>query len=381
MPERHARFSPSSADRFIHCPPALRLGEEYGPEDTSTDYTREGTEAHALCEHLLRLELGEASPDPRPTFRYYTPEMEEAAVGYRDTVLEIRDSHPGSELYVEQEIHFEEYAEGAFGTSDALVLSEPEMFVIDFKYGKGVPVSAEDNAQLKCYALGAYLVFSPLYEIKQITLVIYQPRLNNYSSWSLSTETLLIWAETVLRPAAAKAIRGDGDFSCGAWCRFCKAKAVCRKRAEENLAMARYDFARPETLEPDEINVILSKVDSLISWAEDIKNYALQQALAGAVWDDWKVVEGRSVRRFRDDAQAVQTLEAAGFDPFEKRMKTLSEIEKEIGKRRFSELLADQIIKPTGRPTLVLRTDKRPEITTAALDFAAQSQEDSEYVD
>ena len=145
--------------------------------------------------------------------------------------------------------------------------------------------------------------------------------------------------------------------------------------------MARYDFARPETLEPDEINVILSKVDSLISWAEDIKNYALQQALSGAVWDDWKVVEGRSVRRFKDDAQAAQKLETAGFDPFEKRMKTLSEIEKEIGKRRFSELLADQIIKPTGRPTLVLRTDKRPEITTAALDFAAQLQEDTAYVD
>lgn len=381
MPERHARFSPSSADRYIHCPPALRLGEEYGPEDTSTDYTKEGTEAHALCEHLLRLELGEASPDPRPNFKYYTPEMEEAASGYRDAVLEIRDSHPGSELFVEQEIHFEEYAEGAFGTSDALVLSEPEMFVIDFKYGKGVPVSAEDNAQLKCYALGAYLAFSPLYDIQKITLVIYQPRLNNYSSWSLTTTELLTWADKVLRPAAAQAIRGDGEFSCGAWCRFCKAKAVCRKRAEENLALARYDFARPETLEPDEINVILSKVDGLISWAEDIKNYALQQALNGAVWDDWKVVEGRSIRRFRDDAQAAQTLEAAGISPYERRMKTLSEIEKELGKRRFSELLSDQIIKPTGKPTLVSRADKRPEITTAALDFAAQLQEDNAYVD
>ena len=381
MPEKHARFSPSSADRYIHCPPALRLGEEYGPEDTSTDYTKEGTEAHALCEHLLRLELGEASPDPRPNFKYYTPEMEEAASGYRDAVLEIRDSHPGSELFVEQEIHFEEYAEGAFGTSDALVLSEPEMFVVDFKYGKGVPVSAEDNAQLKCYALGAYLAFSSLYDIQKITLVIFQPRLNNYSSWSLSTESLLTWADKTLRPAAAQAIRGDGDFACGAWCRFCKAKAVCRKRAEENLAMARYDFARPETLEPDEINVILSKVDGLISWAEDIKNYALQQALSGAVWDDWKVVERRSVRRFRDDVQAAQTLEAAGISPYERRMKTLSEIEKELGKRRFSELLSDQIIKPTGRSTLVPRADKRPEITTAALDFAAQSQEDTAYVD
>ena len=255
------------------------------------------------------------------------------------------------------------------------------MFVIDFKYGKGVPVSAEDNAQLKCYALGAYLAFSPLYDIQKITLVIYQPRLNNYSSWSLTTTELLTWADKTLRPAAAQAIRGDGDFACGAWCRFCKAKAVCRKRAEENLALARYDFARPETLEPDEINVILSKVDGLISWAEDIKNYALQQALNGAVWDDWKVVEGRSVRRFRDETQAAQTLEAAGISPYERRMKTLSEIEKELGKRRFSELLSDQIIKPTGKPTLVSRADKRPEITTAALDFAAQLQEDNAYVE
>ena len=382
MPEKHARFSPSSADRFIHCPPALRLGEEYGPEDTSTNYTKEGTEAHALCEHLLRLELGEASPDPRPNFKYYTPEMEEAASGYRDAVLEIRDSHPGSALFVEQEIHFEDYAEGAFGTSDALILSEPEMFVVDFKYGKGVPVSAEDNAQLKCYALGAYIAFSPLYEIEQITLVIYQPRLNNYSSWSLTTESLLTWADKVLRPAAAQAIRGDGDFACGSWCRFCKAKAVCRKRAEENLSLARYDFARPKTLEPDEINLILSKVDSLTAWAEDIRSYALQQALAGQIWDDWKVVEGRSNRKFRDETTAARTLEEAGISPYERRMKTLTEIEKEIGKKRFAELLGENVTKPAGRPTLVPRTDKRPEIiTSAAVDFAAQLEEENAYVD
>ena len=269
MPDVHARFSPSSAERYIRCPPSLLLGEEVGPEDNGSEYSREGTEAHSLCEYLLNQALGIPMEDPRPSFHYYNEEMQSCAEGYRDTILEIfeslRQTCRDPTIFVEQQVSLEEYVEGCFGTSDCIIIGDNHMYVCDYKHGKGVPVYAEENSQLKCYSLGAYLAFSPLYDIKEITLVIYQPRINNFSQWSLSTEALLNWAETVLQPAGEMALHGEGDFACGSWCRFCKAKAVCRKRAEENLAMTRYDFARPSTLGDDEVNVILERVDALVS--------------------------------------------------------------------------------------------------------------------
>ena len=377
MPDVHARFSPSSADRYIHCPPSLLLGEEVGPADTSSDYTREGTEAHALGEYLLRTELGETMADPRPIFHYYNEEMQSCAEGYRDAVLEIyhtlqRDC-PDALISVEQRIDFSEYVEGGFGTSDAIVLGNRHLFVIDYKHGKGVEVSAVDNNQLKCYALGAYLAFEPLYVIDEITLVIYQPRINNYSQWSLKKEALLLWAETVLRPAGEMALHGEGDYSSGPWCRFCRAKSVCRKRAEENLALARYDFARPDTLEDDEINIILGRVDGLVSWANDVKEYALKRALAGYVWDGWKVVEGRSVRKYSDEEAVAKAVEEAGYDPYLRKVLPLTEMEKMLGKKQFEEIVGNLIIKPDGKPTLVSRADKRPELNTIMNDFKEEN--------
>lgn len=377
MPDVHARFSPSSADRYIHCPPSLLLGEEVGPADTSTDYTREGTEAHALGEYLLRTELGETMADPRLTFHYYNEEMQSCAEGYRDAVLEIYHSLqrdcPDAFISVEQRIDFSEYVEDGFGTSDAIVLGNRHLFVVDYKHGKGVEVSAVDNNQLKCYALGAYLAFEPLYDIDEITLVIYQPRINNYSQWSLKKEALLLWAETVLRPAGEMALHGEGDFASGPWCRFCRAKAVCRKRAEENLALARYDFARPDTLEDDEINVILGRVDGLVSWANDVKEYALKRALAGYVWDGWKVVEGRSVRKYSDEEAVAKAVEEAGYDPYLRKVLPLTEMEKMLGKKQFEEIVGNLIIKPDGKPTLVTRADKRPELNTIMNDFKEEN--------
>ena len=372
MPEVHARFSPSSAERLIHCPPSLVLGEECGPEDNSTEYTAEGTEAHTLCEYLLKSALGEKLKDPRPVLKYYSAEMEECANGYKDEVLSIyeqlRLSDPETLISVEQRVGFTEYVKDAFGTSDCIMLGNGHMYVIDYKHGKGVSVSAEGedgkgNAQLKCYGLGAYLAFSPLYEIEEITLVVYQPRISNYSEYTLSPEELLKWAESELKPSAEQALRGEGEYACGSWCRFCKAKAVCRKRAEENLALARYDFAPPASLEEDEINEILGKLDELKSWAEDIKEYAMQKALSGYVWPDWKLVEGRSNRAFTDEEEAARVFEEAGFDPYEKRLKSLTAMETVMGKKRFREVMGGLVMKPQGKPTLVARSDKREEIT------------------
>ncbi len=377
MPDVHARFSPSSADRYIHCPPSLLLSEEVGQEDTGTDFSREGTEAHALGEFLLKSALGIPCDDPRPDFKYYNEEMQECAEGYRDTVLEIYEglklNCPSAFISIEQRVSIEEYADGAFGTSDAVLIGNGEMFIVDYKHGKGVEVSAVDNSQLKCYALGAYIAFSPIYEINKITLVIYQPRINNFSQWSLPTEALLNWGENVLRPAADMALHGEGDFASGPWCRFCKAKSVCRKRAEENLSLARYDFARPATLEDDEINIILGKADSLVSWVNDIKDYALQRALSGYVWDDWKVVEGRSVRKFTDEGKVAAAVENAGYDPYLRKLLPITDMQKMLGKKQFEELLGDYIVKPEGKPTLVNRSDKRQEINTAMTDFKEEN--------
>ena len=381
MPDVHARFSPSSSDRIIHCPPSLLLGEEFGPEDTSNDYTREGTEAHALGEYFLRTALGETAEDPRPGFHYYTDEMEACAEGYKDAVLEIyhtlQKTCPDALISIEQRVDFSEYVEDGFGTSDAIILGDGHLFVIDYKHGKGVPVSAEGdgtgNNQLKCYGLGAYLAFAPLYDINEITLVIYQPRISNYSQYSLTPDTLLSWAENTLRPAGEMALHGEGDLATGPWCRFCKAKAVCRKRAEENLALARYDFARPDTLEDDEVSIILEQVDNLISWAEDVKRYALDRALAGYTWDNWKVVEGRSVRRYADEKKVADAVIAAGFDPYVDRILNLTEMQKMLGKKKFEEVLGKLIVKPEGKPTLVSRADKRPEINNIMKDFEEEN--------
>lgn len=374
MPEKHARFSPSAAERYIRCPPSLILGEEAGPEDTGSDYTKEGTDAHSLCEFLLKKELG--LPVEEPKLSYYTKEMQECAEGYRDTVMELygdlKKTCPDPFISIEQRVSIEEYVEGAFGTTDALLIGKDELVIVDFKYGKGVEVSAEENAQLKCYALGAYTAFSSLYDISRITLVIYQPRINNFSRWSLSSSSLLSWAENTLKPAGEMALHGEGDYASGPWCRFCKAKTVCRKRAEENLALARYDFARPDTLEDDEVNVILSKLDDLVSWAGDVKEYALQRALSGYAWEDWKVVAGKSNRRYTDEGAVAEALTAIGIDPYQRKLVPLTDMEKEMGKKKFQEVLGKYVIKPEGKPVLVKMDDKRPPINNAKNDFVEE---------
>lgn len=377
MPDRHARFSPSSAERNIRCPPSLLLGEEVGPEDTSSDYSREGTEAHSLCEYLLRTALGEKEEDPRPHLHYYNEEMQSCAEGYRDEILSIyetlRQSCRDPAIFVEQQVSLEEYVEGCFGTSDAIIIGDGHMYVCDYKHGKGVPVHAEENSQLKCYGLGAYLAFGALYDISEITLVIYQPRINNFSQWSLSPETLLDWAETVLRPAGEMALHGEGDYSSGPWCRFCKAKAVCRRRAEENLALARYDFARPSSLEDDEVNVILERVDALVSWVNDVKEYAMKRALSGYAWDNWKLVEGRSIRRFTDEKKVAEAVENAGYDPYQRKLLGITDMQKMLGKKKFNNILGKYISKPEGKPTLVSRADPRPEMNSVFDEFKEEN--------
>ena len=360
MPDVHARFSPSAAEQFINCPPSLVLGEQSGDKDETSEYAAEGTEAHALCEYLLRTALGEQMSDPRPTLKRYSSEMQECAEGYRDMVMEIYK--PNDFISVEQRVSIDEYVPGSFGTSDCVIISDGHMNIIDFKYGIGVKVSAENNAQLKCYALGAYLAFSPLYDIKDITLIIYQPRIINHSTWDLTADTLLDWAENTLKPCAEQALKGEGEFAYGPWCKWCKAKAVCRKLAGVTTELAKHEFAEANTLSDDEVNDVLSKIEPLTLWVKAVQDYALQRALSGHKWKDWKVVEGQSKRKYKDEAQVAETVIAAGYDPYEKKLMGLTAMKKLLGKEKFAELVEGLTVKPKGKPELVSKDDKREEL-------------------
>ena len=280
-PKVHALLSASSSDRWLHCPPSARLCEAY--EDKGSDYAAEGTDAHALCEYKLRKALSMKATDPTKSLNWYNAEMEDCATGYASFIMELLEdakqicSDPV--VLIEQRVDFSRWVEQGFGTSDAILISDGTMHVIDYKHGLGILVSAEDNPQMKCYALGALELFDDIYDIDTVSMTIYQPRRQNVSTYEVSKDDLYQWADEVLKPTADLAFAGDGNFLCGEWCGFCKAKHECRARAEANLLLAQHDFKLPPLLTDSEIEVILSRVDELISWANDIKEYALQFSL------------------------------------------------------------------------------------------------------
>ena len=239
----------------------------------------------------------------------------------------------------------------------------------DNKIKTGVKVDAVGNDQLRIYALGAFEMFSCLYDIITVRMSIFQPRLSHSDTWEIPIDELLKWANEVLVPAAKQAWNGEGEFKAGEHCRFCKAKEMCRKRAEYNLELARYDFEPPSTLDDIEIAAILAKADEFVSWVTDVKEYALRQALSGVTYDGFKVVEGRSNRKYTDENAVVEAVKAAGFDPYEHSVLGITAMTVLLGKKKFNELLGGLVEKPQGKPTLVPMSDKRPAINTANEDF------------
>lgn len=369
---KHALLSASSSHRWINCPPSARLCESY--EDTGSDYAAEGTDAHTLCEYKLKRSLGIKAKDPSASLTYHSEEMEECANGYAAFILElvesIKQTCPDPRVLIEQRLNFSKYVEEGFGTGDCVVVADGTLHIVDYKHGQGVLVESEDNPQMKLYALGALEIFDGIYDIDTVSMTIYQPRRENVSTHTVFKESLYQWAEEVLKPAAELAYAGEGDYRCGEWCQFCKAKYDCRKRAEANMALARYDFRRPPLLEDDEIESILDKIDPLVSWASDIKDYCLQAALCGKKWQGWKLVEGRSNRKYVNEDAVAKAVTTAGYDPYEHKVMGITAMEKTLGKAKFSELLGDLVEKPQGKSTLVPEGDKRPAIHTAADDFA-----------
>lgn len=370
-PKGHAILSASASDRWLNCPPSARLCEAY--EDKGSDYAAEGTDAHALCEFRLKQALGIPAENPIENLSWYNEEMEECAAGYAAYVVELLETAKQTcsdpVVMIEQRVDFSRWVQEGFGTADCILITDGVLNIVDYKHGKGVEVRAEGNTQLSLYSLGALEIFDGIYDIDRVCVHIFQPRKSNVVSSMMDKIDLYEWADTELTEKAQLAYEGQGSFSCGEWCRFCKAKAECRERAEANMALARYDFQTPALLDDEEIADILGKVDALTAWASDVKEYALQQAISGKDWTGWKLVEGRSNRKYTNDAVVAATVESAGFDPYERKVLGITAMQKLLGKSRFEELLAPYIEKPQGKPTLVLESDKRPAMNTAKSDF------------
>ena len=380
MPERHARLGPSAAHRWINCPGSVALSEKC-PAPKSSTYAEEGTVAHSLAELKLRKYLGElrgAAYTPRlkkiQSSEYYNNEMEEATDFYVDAVLErLAAAGSDAELLVEQQFSLNKWVPESFGTSDAVVIGGNAIEVIDLKYGKGVRVDATGNPQLRLYGLGAAELFGDLYDFENVRETIIQPRLDHVSTEEIALDDLRAWATEIVAPAARLAMDGAEIWNAGEWCRFCPAKAVCRARAETNLELAKHEFKAPPLLTDEEIGEILKKAEELEKWAADVAAYALDQALAGKHFDGWKLVEGRSVRKYADDIKVAETLKAAGFDEamlYERKLYGITAMEKIVGKKKLTETLGELIVKPAGKPTLVPESDKREAIKTAAAGFA-----------
>lgn len=355
----HAILSASSSNRWIHCPPSVRLSEKY--EDEISPYALEGTSAHSLGEFKLRTLLGQNINDPREDLEFYNEEMEDLTEGYASYVMEIVSQYKNPGVYIEERLDLSKYVKDSFGTADCIVIGDKELHVIDLKYGQGVLVDARENTQLMLYGLGGLTLFDGIYDIEKVILHIYQPRRDNISTDEITSDELYKWGESI-REIAELAYKGEGEFSCGSWCKFCKAKNKCRKRAEENLKIAKVEFTLPSELTDDEIEEILPKLDNLEDWVKDIKAYALEKALKGHKWQDFKLVEGRSDRKYRDEEEVVKKVRELGFNPFEEKLLGITAMTKLLGKKVFDENISDLLEKSKGKLTLVSIDDKREEV-------------------
>lgn len=388
----HARLSPSASHRWINCPGSVHLAEQCPPQ-TGSAYTAEGTEAHALAELKLRKFNEEGTGDffdkklekSRSEFEYYCGEMEEATDFYFDIVTEkLIEGGPDAELMIEQRFSLDKWVPDSFGSADAVIIAGNTIEVCDLKYGKGVKVDAVGNPQLRLYGLGAAELFGDLYDFDTVRVTIIQPRLDHVSTEEISLEDLKDWAENWVAPAAKLAMSNTDEVHCGDWCQFCPAKAICRERAEANLELARHDFKKPALLTDEEIGEVLRQADELQKWAADISSYALEQALAGKQYDGWKLVEGRSIRKYADEIKVADTLKAAGFDEallYERKLNGITNMEKLVGKKKLTEILGDLLVKPAGKPVLVPESDKREAIKTAESaksDFDNANNEDAD---
>lgn len=373
MPDQHALLSASGAHRWLHCPSSARL--EFDEPESTSAAAEQGTVAHALAEHKLRRVLKQRSK--RPVSAWVDDEMETLTDDYVAFVQErisiAQESCGDPQVLIEQRLDFSHVVPGGFGTGDCVIIAEPKLQIIDLKYGQGVLVEAAHNPQLMLYALGALHTFGDLYDIERVAVTIYQPRRGNVDTWEISVTELEHWAEAEVKPKAELAAAGEGEFCPGSWCQFCKIAPTCRARAEANLQLAKLEFAPPAELTDAEIADVLARIPDLKSWAADVEAYALSKAVnQGVVFEGFKLVAGRSVRKYTSEKDVAVAAEAAGYrDIWDRKLITLTAMERLMGKPAFNEILGDLVTKPAGKPTLVPASDKRPalDLVSVATDF------------
>ena len=373
----HARFSPSAANRLIHCPPSLVLGEAFQEEESP--YAAEGSAGHALAEHLIKKHLKQQTR--RPVSDYYSDDLLEAVDDYVSFVIgeieEAKSQCADPVFSVEQKVDISDYVPDCFGTADMVIVTDKLVHIIDLKLGKGVPVYAEKNPQLMIYGLGVLENAEMLFPVEMVRLTIFQPRLSNSSTWEITSEELKAWGDEVLRPAGELALKGEGDLSAGSWCRFCKARFTCRQRAEENLKLAQMEFKEPALLTDEEIAEVLKQADELSKWAADVYAYAQDQAIAHhKQWKGFKLVMGKSNRKYTSEEEVVAAAKAAGYtDIYKHTLIGITDMERLMGKKEFARILGPLVYKPAGKITLVPESDKREAIQTSTAEADFQKED------
>lgn len=374
---RHALLSASASKRWLNCTPSARLETQFF--DDESPYAAEGTAAHALAEHKLKRALKRRSK--RPVSDYDCDEMEECTDDYVSYIMEqVQEAElccTDPVVLIEQHLDYSRYVEGGFGTGDCLIVADGILSVVDLKYGKGLLVEADNNPQMMLYALGALELFDVIYDIDRIRMTIYQPRLENISTWEISVEELQSWVEEVLVPKARLAARGEGEYCSGSWCRFCKARSQCRARAESFLKLAQMEFRPPALLEEGEIAEVLSVADELAKWAADVYSFATDEAIVrGRQWSGFKLVEGRSNRKYTSEEDVAEAAKTAGYtDIYKSSLIGITEMERLLGKKQFQEILGGLVYKPQGKITLVPESDKRQPVETATAEADFKEEE------
>ena len=403
-PMEHAKASASASHRWLNCTAAPTFEAQF-PDSDPGEYAKEGTLAHKFCELAAEYTSGQITKrkynsqikklreDP-----IFKEEMIKTAEFYAQYLWEKATSYP-EPPYQKQEVRvdFSDYVPDGFGTCDCVMIGGDHLHITDYKYGKGVQVSAENNSQMRLYALGALKQYSMFYAIRTVSMAIVQPRITeDISEETITVEELLSWGEQI-KPIAQKAVTGIGaEFHEGSWCEFCKGRAVCRARAENMTAledfkdlaiegkmtdqeienrnmMIKAGFTLPPALTDADVGNLLIRAEQLVSWYNDLKDYALEAIMAGKEIPGWKVVAGRSNRAFDDTDAALEAIKKAGYDEavlYERKPKTLTELEKLMGKKEFVEVVGSHIVKPMGKPTLVDIADRREPYNPAAADFA-----------
>jgi len=380
----HAKLSASGSAKWLVCTPSAHLEDQFLDEDT--EFSAEGTFAHGVFAYRMEVALNQRPADTEIVAafhanKYWSQELsdyvQQTVEFAMDRVAEAKARCKDPVILVEQRLNFSRWVPEGFGTGDLVIITDGLVEVLDLKYGKGIPVSAFENSQMRLYGLGGYNELSHLYDITHVRTTVMQPRLDNWGSEDLTVEELLRWADDVVVPAAKLAWEGKGQFVAGEHCSdgFCKARFTCKARNDQSMEIARREFSllAPELLTTEQVCQVLDKADAAIKWLKDVQEFAFTQAERGVHIPGYKLVEGRSNRKYVNQDKVAAKLIESGFPEaviYERSLLGITAMEKAIGKKKFAELLekGDEplIEKPQGKPTLVPESDKRSAINAAS---------------